>query len=159
MVWNLSSATGKTKFAVTDTNLYAPIVTLSTQDNAKLLQQLKSGFERTINWSKYQLKVSSERQNQYLDFLIDPSFHRVNRLFVLLFDNEDDRNIHTRYYLPKLEIKDYNVTIDGKNLFDQPVKSDMKTHDNIQEMNPGEEMITQLVVSWIIMVSISTIKW
>ena len=154
----MSSETGKTKFAVTDTNLYVPIVTLSTQGNAKLLQQLKSGFERTINWSKYQLKVSSERQNQYLDFLIDPSFHRVNRLFVLLFDNEDDRNIHTRYYLPKLEIKDYNVTIDGKNLFDQPVKSDMKTHDNIQEMNPGEEMITQLVVSWIIMVSISTIK-
>ena len=66
----ISSATGKTKFAITDTKLYLPIVPLSTHDNAKLLQKLKSGFKRTINWDKYQ----SERQIQYLDFLIDPSF-------------------------------------------------------------------------------------
>ena len=88
------------------------IVTLSTQDNAKLLQQLKSGFQRTINWNEYQSKISSERQSQYLDFLIDSSFQGVNRLFVLLFKNEDDRQ--TGYYLPKVEIKGYKVMIDGK---------------------------------------------
>ena len=49
----ISSATGATKFKITDTNLYVPVVTLSTQDNEKLLQQLKSGFKRTINWNKY----------------------------------------------------------------------------------------------------------
>ena len=49
----ISSATGKTKFAIADTKLYVPIVTLSTQDNAKLLEKLKSGFMRTINWNKY----------------------------------------------------------------------------------------------------------
>ena len=51
-------------------NLYVPVVTLSTQDNAKLLEQLKFGFQRTINWDKYQPKVATERQNQYLDLLI-----------------------------------------------------------------------------------------
>ena len=66
-------------FAITDTTV--PVVTLSTQDNAKLLQQLKSGFKRTVNWNKYQSKVSPEKQNQYLDYLIDPSFQVVNRLF------------------------------------------------------------------------------
>ena len=50
----ISSATGKPKFKITDTKLYVPVVTLSTQDNAKLLQLLKSGFKRTINWNKYQ---------------------------------------------------------------------------------------------------------
>ena len=73
---------------------------------------MKSGFKRTINWNEYQPEISSERQSQYLDFLIDPSFQGVNRLFVLLFKNEDDRQ--TGYYLPKVEIKDYKVMIDGK---------------------------------------------
>ena len=68
----------------------------------------------TINWNKYQPKVSTERQNQYLDFLIDPSFQGVNRLFVLLFENEDLKKRHTGYYLPKLEMKDYNVMNDGR---------------------------------------------
>ena len=116
----ISSATAATQFKITVTKLYVPVVTLSTQDNEKLLQQLKSGFKRTINWNKYQPKVSPERQNQYLDFLIDPSFQGVNRLFVLSFENEEDRKVHTGYYLPKVEIKDYNVMIDGKTfLFSQ----------------------------------------
>ena len=127
----ISSATGEAKFKITDTKLYVPVVTLSTQDNAKLLQQLKSGFKRTINWNKYQIKVSTEKQNQYLDFLIDPSFQGVNRLFVLSFENKGDRKVHTGFYLLKVEIKGYNIMIDGKNFFDQPVKSDMRTYDNI----------------------------
>ena len=69
----ISSATGKTKLSITDTKLYVLIVTLSTQGNTKLLEQLASGFKRTTNWNKYQSKVSLERQNQYLHFLIDPS--------------------------------------------------------------------------------------
>ena len=102
----ISSATGETKFRITDAKVYAPVLTSSTQDNAKLLQQLKAGFKRTINWNKYQAKVSTEGENQFLDFLIDPSFQGVNRLFVLSFENEDDRKVHTGYYLPKVEIKD-----------------------------------------------------
>ena len=78
-------------FSTTDTKLYVPVITLSTQDNAKLLEHLKSGFKRTINWNKYQAKVSTERQNQYLDYLLDPSFQGVTRFFVLPFENEAQR--------------------------------------------------------------------
>ena len=84
----ISSATGQTKFKITETKLYVPVVTLSTQDNAKLLQQLKSGFKRTINWNKYQSKVSTEPQNQYLDFLINPSFQGANRFFALILSSK-----------------------------------------------------------------------
>ena len=82
----ISSATGATKFKMTDTKLCVAVVTLSSLDNQKLLQQ--SDFKRTIDWNKYQPKVSPERRNQYLDFLNDPNFRGVNRLFVLSFENE-----------------------------------------------------------------------
>ena len=99
----ISSATGETKLAITDTKLYVPIVTLPTKGNVKLWKQLESGFERKINWNKYQSKVSKERQDQYLDYLIDPSFQGVNKL-ILPFKNENDRKEHTEYYLRKVEI-------------------------------------------------------
>ena len=134
----ISSANGETKLKITDTELYVPCVTLSIQDNAKLLEQLKSGFKRTIDWNKYQTKVLIERQNQYLGFLIDPRFHRVNRLSVLLFENQGDRIVHTGYSLAKVEVKDYNVMIDGKNFFDQPVKSDLRTYDNVWNISTGQ---------------------
>ena len=130
----ITSSTGAGRFTIPDTKLYVPVVTSSTQDNAKVLQQLKSGFERTINWNKYQLKISKGRPNQDLDFLIDPSFQGVNRFFVLSFGNENARTAHTGYYLPKVEIKDYNVKIDGKNLLDQPIKADIKTYENIRKI-------------------------
>ena len=74
----ISSATGETKFKTRNTKIYVPLVTLSTQDNAKLLEQLKSDFKRTSNWNKYQTKVSVEGLNQCLDFLTDPSFQGLN---------------------------------------------------------------------------------
>ena len=86
-------------------------------NNAKLLEQLKSGFKRTINWKKLWLKVSVQAPNAYLDFLINPSFQDVNRVFVLWFENTDKRTVKTKYYLPTVEIKDYNVMINGKKLF------------------------------------------
>ena len=70
----ISSTTGAIKFKVTETKLYVSVVTLSTQGNEKLLQQLKSGFKGIINWNKYKLKVLPEGRNQYLDFLINPCF-------------------------------------------------------------------------------------
>ena len=128
----ISSAAGETKFKITDTKLYVPVVTLSTQDNAKLLQQLKSGFKRTINWNKYESSPKTYAQNRYLNHLINPSFQGVNRLFVLSFENENDRTSHSTYYLPKVEIKDYNVMIDGKNLFVEPINNNFKTYENIR---------------------------
>ena len=129
------NSTGARTFAITDTKCNVPVVTSSTQDNVKLLQQLKSGFKRAINWNKYLSKKSIERQKPYLDYLIDPSFQGVNRLFDLSFKNNTDRTVHTGNYLPKVEIKDYNVMIDGKKVFEQPVKYDMVTHDNMITKN------------------------
>ena len=84
-------------FTITDTKFYFPVVTLLTKDNVKLLQQLKSSFKRIINWNKYQSKVIVQQQNQYSNFLIDPSFQEVNRLFVLSFENNDGRTSYMRY--------------------------------------------------------------
>ena len=111
------------KFAITETKLYVPVVTLSTKDNEKLLQDLKSGFKKTINWNKFESSIKTFAQNRYLNYLIDPSFQGVNTLFVLPFENENGRTSHSTYYLPKVEIKDYNVMIDGRNFFDQPINS------------------------------------
>ena len=133
----ISYATGKTKFKIKDTKLYVSVVTLSIQDNAKLLQELKSGFKRTINWKKYQSNIKTYTQNRYLNHLVDPSYQGVGRLFVLSFENEAGRTSHSTYYLPKAEIKDYNVMIEGKNFFDQPINSDFKTYENIRKIATG----------------------
>ena len=91
----ISSAAGKTEFVITDLKqIYVPVVTLSTEDNIKLLKLLESGFKRTINWNKYQSKLADQTRNRYLDYLIDPRFQVVNRLFVLSFENKDDRTVH-----------------------------------------------------------------
>ena len=97
----ITNSTGAGKFAITETKLYVPVVTLSTQDNAKLLQQLKSGFKRTINWNKYQSDPKTYAQNRYLNHLVNPIFQGVNRIFVLSFENKNDRTSHSNYYLPK----------------------------------------------------------
>ena len=68
--------------------------------------------------------------NPYLDYLIDPSFQGVNRLFALSFENITDRTVHAKYYLPTVEMKDYNVVINGKIFFNQLVKNNLRTYDN-----------------------------
>ena len=91
-------------FTITETNLYVPVVTLSTQDNAKLLPQLKSGFKRTISWNKYLAKPELLAQNANLNHLIEPSFQGVNRLFVLAFENDAQRTSNKRYCIPNVMI-------------------------------------------------------
>ena len=126
-------------FTITETNLYVPVVTLSTQDNAKLLPQLKSGFKRTISWNKYLAKPELLAQNTNLNHLIEPSFQGINRLFVLAFENDAQRTSNKRYYIPNVEIKDYNVMIDGKNFFDQPIKNDKAKYKNNRKNATGQE--------------------
>ena len=118
-------------FQISDTKLYVSVVTLSTQENIKLLKQLESGFKKN---NKYLVKTTNQAQNRYLDYLIDPSFQGVNRLFVLSFKDADGRESHKQYYFPMVEIKDCNVMVDGRNLFDQPIKNDLKTYDNIRKI-------------------------
>ena len=82
-----------------------------------------------------------QAQNQYLDSLIFPNFQGVYRISVLSFEENVVRKAQTRYFLPKVGIKDYNVMIDGRNFFDQPVKNDLRTYDNIQKILtvPGDD--------------------
>ena len=125
-------------FTITETNLYVPVVTLSTQDNAKLLPQLKI-FKRTISWNKYLTKPELLAQNTNLNHLIEPIFQGVNRLFVLAFENMRKEQVIKKCYLPNVEIKNYNVMIDGKNFFDQPIKNDKVTYENIRKIATGRQ--------------------
>ena len=125
-------------FTITKTKFYVPVVTLSTQDDPKLLTQLKSGFKRTINWKKYLSKPELLAQNPNLNHLVEPIFQGINRLFVLAFENDTHRTSSKRYNLPNVEIKDYNVMIDGKNFFDQPIKNDKITYENIKKIATGQ---------------------
>ena len=132
----ITNSDGAGTFEITDTKLYAPVVTLSTQKNTKFLQELKSGFKRVINWNKYLSKPELLAQNPNLNHLIEPSFQGVNRLFVLAFEN--DRTSSDEYYLPTVEIKDYNIMINGENFFDQPVKDNKVTYENIRKIATGQ---------------------
>ena len=104
-------------FKITDTKLYVSVITLSTKDDNNFLEQLKSGFKRTIKWNKYRSEMTNQTKTNHLNYLIDPTFTKVNRLFVLSFENEEDRTSFSKYYVPKVEIKDFNVLIDGKSFF------------------------------------------
>ena len=123
-----------TTFTITETKLWVPVVTLSTQDTAKLLTQVKSGFKRAINWNKYLSKPELLARNSNLNHLVVPSFQEVDRLFVLAFENDTHRTSSKRYNLPSAEEKDCNVMIDGKNFFDQPIKNDKITYGNIRKI-------------------------
>ena len=124
-------------FEITDTKLYVPVVTLSTQDNSKLLQKLKSGFKRVISWNKCLLKPKLLRQNPNLNHLVEPSFQGVNILFVLAFKNDTQRTSHSGYYLPNVEIKNY-VMINGESFFDQSIKKNKVTYENIRKVATGK---------------------
>ena len=141
----ITNSTGVGTFSITDTKLYDPAVTLSTQDNSKLLQQLKSDFKRVINWNKYLLKPDLLRRNPNLSQLVEPSIQGINRLFVLAFENDTQRTSHSPYHLPTVELKDYNIMINGENFFDQPIKNDKATNEN-RKLLQVKKMITQLVI-------------
>ena len=133
-----NAANQNATFAITNTKLYVPVATLSTQENTKFLQQLKSGFKRVISWNKYLSKPELLAQNPNLNHLVEPSFQGINRLFVLAFENDDHRSSTKRYNLPTVEIKDYNIMINGENLFDQPIKNNEVTYENIRKIATGQ---------------------
>ena len=146
----ITNSNGAGTFAITDTKLYVPVVTLSTQENTKFLQQLKSGFKRVINWSKYLSKPELLAQNTNLNHLVEPRFQGVNRLFVLAFEDDAQRTTHDAYYLPNVEIKDYNIMIHGENFFDQPIKNNKVTYENIRKIatSQGDDYTTGCLLDY-----------
>ena len=103
-----------TTFTIKETNLYVPVVTLSTQDNAKLFPQLKSDFKRTISRNKYLSKPELLPQNPNSNHLVQPSCQGVNRLFVSVFEGDAERTRNKRYFILNVEIKEHNVMVTGK---------------------------------------------
>ena len=122
--------------------LYIPAVTLSKEDEIKLLTNLKSGFKREIIWNKYRSQMTTEAINNNLNILIDPTFTNVNRLFVLAYQNVDDRQSYDEFYLPKVMVKDYNVIIDKLAFFDLPIKTEEEAYEKIIDISRNNEFTT-----------------
>ena len=112
-------------FKIADTRLYVPVVTLSTENDNTFLEQLKLGLKRTIKWNKCRLEMTNQTRTNNLNFLIDPAFNKVNRLFVLSFKNEEDKTSFPN--TTKVEVKDFSVSVDGKSFFDMPVKKQRRS--------------------------------
>ena len=86
--------------------------------------------------------MTNQSKNSNLNYLIDPTFTKVNRLFVLSFENENDRTSFSKYYVPNVQIKDFNVLIDGKRFFDMPIKNDKETYEQIIELGKNNDHTT-----------------
>ena len=157
-------------FMITDTKLYVPIVTLSTKDNTNLTKQLNEGFKRTIYWNQYVSKPFIEtphKKTGITRFALDAAFQGVNRLFVLAFEdtrandpaidannlapqnlaaNRVIRNSYRKYFVPRVDITSYNVLIDGRNFYDQPINDSIRKYDEIRKIATGKEIIMRLDV-------------
>ena len=145
----------ETTFKITSTKLYVPIVTLSAKDNINLAKQLNEGFKRSIYWNEYKSKIESKEtnKNNLTRFPLDASFQGTNRLFVLAFNNttENDnevtasntanrvsRDSQRKYFLPRVDITNYNLLIDGRNFYDQSINDQIKKYDKIGKITTGK---------------------
>ena len=139
-------------FKITDIKLYVPVVTLSKEDDINLLEQLKTGFTRTIKWSKYRSQMSIQPQNNNLNYLIDPTSTSVNRLSVLSFprnNNTDSRYSFSNYYVPKVKVNDFNVLVDGKSFFNLSVKNDEEAYEKIIDMSNNSDYTTGNLLDYV----------
>ena len=131
------------RIKITDTKLYVPVVTLSNKNDTKLLEQLKSGFKKSIKWNKYRSQMTIQPQNNNLNYLIDPTFTNVDRLFVFSFQiiagenntAKDCRDSFSHYYVPNVKINNFHVLIDGKRFFGLPVKNEEEVYKKIIDMS------------------------
>ena len=140
------STIADTKSKITNTKLYILIVTLSCKDNVKLVKLLEEEFKRPVYWNEYQIKIETKNvnNNNLTRFPLETSFQGVRRLFVHTFDNTNNstkkvkRNSHTKYFLPKVKITNYNVLIDGRNFYDQLINDLVKIYDDIRKTATGQ---------------------
>ena len=142
----LSSAGDSAKFEITDAKLHVPIVTLSTKDSANLTKQLNEGFKRSVYWNSYETKPAKViEQGKNIYELLNASFQGVKRVFVLSYfvaaGNNADEEVgikdNKKYFLPRGEIKNYNVLIDGRNFYDQPINDLIKQYDEVRKVSTG----------------------
>ena len=136
----------ETTFKITSTKLYVPMITLSTKDTVNLIKQLNEGLKRLVYWNEYKSKIETQHADAKNPkrFPLDASFQGVNRLLVLAFndDNNDankvERDNHGKYFLPRVDVTKYNVLINGKNFYDQPINDLIKQYDEIRKITTGQ---------------------
>ena len=138
-----SSQRGDGLFIINDTKLYVPAVTLSKEDNKDFTEQQNKGFQRSIYWDEYKTKEKNEdADNNVFKYInLDPSFQCVNRLFVMAYSRADDqpnRNSQQKYYLPRIDLKRYNVIIDELNFYDNPIESDLEKYRELKKVMIGK---------------------
>ena len=145
----LSTDTGNAIFIINDTKLYVPVVTLSKEDNKDFIEQQNKGFQRSIYWNEYKTKELTENadDNVFKYINLDPSFQGVNRLFVMAYNSANDqptRNGQQKYYLPRNDLNKYNVIIDGRNFYDNPIESDIEKYRELKKVmiEKGEDYTT-----------------
>ena len=136
---NRDNAPTPATLAITDCKLYVLAVTLSNDDETKLLTNLKSGFKREIIWNKYRLQMTTGAINNNLNILIGPTLTNVNRLFVLAYQNFDDRQSFSQFYLPRVMVKDYSVIIDKLAFFNLPIKTAEEAYEKIIDISGNNE--------------------
>ena len=127
-------------FKITDTKLYVPVVTLKTEDNTKLSKLLSKGFKRPIYWNEY--KVISNKnynENEYIRERLDASIQGVNRLFVFPYmrggNNLATEDSYNKYFLPRLKIGNYNIEIECRIFYNQPINDSIKQYDKIRKIS------------------------
>ena len=137
-----------TNFNITDAKLYVPVVTLSTEDSVKLTKQLSGGFKRPVYWNKYKVidnkvvEITDANAEKHIRELLDSSYQGVKRLFVLAYDNTAGNNqvsvdSFKKYFLPRVKIENYNIEIDERNLYDQPINDSIKQYDKARKVSTG----------------------
>ena len=139
----LSTDDGNAVFIINDTKMYVPVVTLSKDDNKDFIEQQNKGFERSIYWNEYKTKEINEvaDANVFKYINLDPSFQGVNRLFVMAYNRENGqptRNGQQKYYLPRIDLEKYNVIIDGRNFYDNPIESDIEKYRELKKVMIGK---------------------
>ena len=139
----LSTDAGDAAFIINDTKLYVPVVTLSKEDNKDFIEQQNIGFQRSIYWNEYKTKEQNEdaANNVFKYINLDPSFQGVNRFFVMAYlrgGNNPDRNNRQKYYLPRSNLNKYNVIIDGRNFYDNPIESNIERYRELKKVMIGK---------------------
>ena len=139
----LSTGVGEAVFIINDTKLYVPVVTLSKEDNKDFIEQQNKGFQRSIYWNEYKTKEINENAeaNVFKYINLDPSFPGVNRLFVMAYNRangQPTRNGQQKYYLPRIDLEKYNVIIDGRNFYDNPIESDIEKYRELKKVMIGK---------------------
>ena len=129
----LSTGAGEAVFIINDTKLYVPVVTLSKEDNKYFIERQNKGFQRSIYWNEYKTKeINEDADANVFEYInLDPSFQSVNRLFVMAYNRVDGQptsNGQRKYYLPRISLSKYNVIIDRRNFYDNPIESDIEKY-------------------------------